>query len=288
MRADANASALARMPAAALAEIAARCGAVLAHFGYAGDPPEAAAAADRPDAMTAVAAARRRYRSGTRSGTGQTPRSSPIEAGGTGRGPARWRRRARSLRPVVPGRRYPDRVNGASGFRPSRPQGRAAAPPGARAGARAAAPAPAGARRQLEPDPGLAPQRLLVVFLITLVLPVSFDLAGLQLNAYNSMLIVCIIPAFLYLHAAAGRAGRRARRLHGAARALARGGDLPRHGSVRIVFIINQSLVLFGAYFSAGCWCAAPRTTGGCSASCCASCWCSARSPSSSSPATSR
>ena len=45
MRADANASALARLPEAARAEIAARCGAVLAHFGYAGDPPEAAAAA---------------------------------------------------------------------------------------------------------------------------------------------------------------------------------------------------------------------------------------------------
>ena len=45
MRADANASALARLPEASRAEIAARCGAVLAHFGYAGDPPEAAAAA---------------------------------------------------------------------------------------------------------------------------------------------------------------------------------------------------------------------------------------------------
>ena len=39
MRADANASALARLPAAARAEIAARCGAVLAHFGYAGVRP---------------------------------------------------------------------------------------------------------------------------------------------------------------------------------------------------------------------------------------------------------
>ena len=34
MRADANAGALARLPAEALAEITARCGAVLAHFGY--------------------------------------------------------------------------------------------------------------------------------------------------------------------------------------------------------------------------------------------------------------
>ena len=48
---------------------------------------------------------------------------------------------------------------------------------------------------------GLAPQRLLVVFLISLVLPGSFNLAGLQLNAYNSLLIVCLIPAlFYFLH----------------------------------------------------------------------------------------
>lgn len=38
MRGDANASALARLPAAALAEITARCGPVLSHFGYADDP----------------------------------------------------------------------------------------------------------------------------------------------------------------------------------------------------------------------------------------------------------
>lgn len=47
MRADANASARARLPEADRAEIAARCGPVLAHFGYAGDPdlPKDAAAA---------------------------------------------------------------------------------------------------------------------------------------------------------------------------------------------------------------------------------------------------
>ena len=38
MRGDANASALARLPAAALDEITARCGAALTHFGYASDP----------------------------------------------------------------------------------------------------------------------------------------------------------------------------------------------------------------------------------------------------------
>lgn len=50
MRADANAGALARMPAAALAEATERCRPMLAHFGYlagnaAAEPPEAAAVA---------------------------------------------------------------------------------------------------------------------------------------------------------------------------------------------------------------------------------------------------
>ena len=96
---------------------------------------------------------------------------------------------------------------------------------------------------------GLAPQRLLVVFLIALVLPFSFEVAGLQLNAYNSVLIVCIIPALLYfIHLPDARIV--GLDVFMALHVLWLGVAIYHaYGSDRIVFIINQSLVLFGAYF---------------------------------------
>ena len=76
----------------------------------------------------------------------------------------------------------------------------------------------------------------------------SFTLAGLQLNAYNSVLIVFIIPALLYwLPDAPRMVGLD---VFMALYVLWLGVAIYHaHGSVRIVFIINQSLTLFGAYF---------------------------------------
>lgn len=96
---------------------------------------------------------------------------------------------------------------------------------------------------------GLTPPRMLAVFLVALILPFSFNIASLQLNAYNSVLIVCIIPAFFYFIRLPGV------RIVGldvfmALHVLWLGVAIYHaYGSARIVFIINQSLVLFGAYF---------------------------------------
>lgn len=109
-------------------------------------------------------------------------------------------------------------------------------------------------RRHLDDGPpstiflGVAPQRLLVAFLIALVLPINFSLAGLQLTAYNSLLIVFVIPAFLFFL----RTGPRvvgldvfmALNVLWLAVAI-----YHNHGSARMVFILNQSVTLFGAYF---------------------------------------
>ena len=90
---------------------------------------------------------------------------------------------------------------------------------------------------------------MLAVFLVALILPFSFNLAGLQLNAYNTVLIVCIIPAFLYFIRLPDA------RIVGldvfmALHVIWLGVAIYHaYGSARIVFIINQSLVLFGAYF---------------------------------------
>ena len=40
---------------------------------------------------------------------------------------------------------------------------------------------------------GITPRTLLVLFLVALVVPINFGLAGLQLTAYNSLLIVFLI-----------------------------------------------------------------------------------------------
>ena len=95
---------------------------------------------------------------------------------------------------------------------------------------------------------GLTPPRLLAVFLVALVLPFGFNLAGLQLNAYNSVLIVCIIPAFLYFSgcrtpASSGSTSSWRCTCSGS------GWRSTTPTAARIVFIINQSLMLFGAYF---------------------------------------
>ena len=91
------------------------------------------------------------------------------------------------------------------------------------------------------------PRLLLIFFLVSLIVPVGFTLVGLQLNPYNSILIVFLIPAFLYW-------------LQHQPRVLVTdvlmllfilwAGLAIYHnqGSSRIIFILNQSVTLFGAY----------------------------------------
>ena len=111
---------------------------------------------------------------------------------------------------------------------------------------------------------------LMLLFLVALVLPFSFNrrrAAAQRLQQRADRLHHPGLPLLDCMHDAADR---RARRLHGAVRALARGGDLPRlrqrpdrlhhqpvAGAVRRLFP------------RAGCWCATPRTTGDVHAACC-------------------
>jgi hypothetical protein len=95
---------------------------------------------------------------------------------------------------------------------------------------------------------GVTPRTLLVLFLVALVLPINFSLAGLQLTAYNSLLIVFVIPAFLYFL-------RNSPRVVGLDVFMALNvlwlavAIYHNHGSARLIFILNQSVTLFGAYF---------------------------------------
>jgi len=93
----------------------------------------------------------------------------------------------------------------------------------------------------------LPPRLLLGLFLVTLVLPLGFSVGGLQLTPYTSMLIIFVIPAFVYW-------------LQHAPRVIVL--DLcmlfyilwtgvaiyHNHGSSRLIFILNQTVTLFGAY----------------------------------------
>ena len=95
---------------------------------------------------------------------------------------------------------------------------------------------------------GITPRTLLVLFLVALVVPINFSLAGLQLTPYNSLLIVFLIPAFLYFL-------RNDPRVVGLDVFMALNvlwlavAIYHNHGSSRMIFILNQSVTLFGAYF---------------------------------------
>jgi hypothetical protein len=93
----------------------------------------------------------------------------------------------------------------------------------------------------------LPPHLLLGLFLVTLVLPLGFSVGGLQLTPNTLVLIVFVIPVFLYW-------------LQHAPRVIAL--DLfmvlyilwlglaiyYNHGGARLVFILNQTVTLLGAY----------------------------------------
>jgi hypothetical protein len=108
-------------------------------------------------------------------------------------------------------------------------------------------------RKSLDDGPptailGVSPRWLLVGFLVALVLPINFSLAGLQLTAYNSILIVFLIPAFFYFLRSDPRVVGldvfMALNVLWLAVAI-----YHNHGSARLIFILNQSVTLFGAYF---------------------------------------
>ena len=91
------------------------------------------------------------------------------------------------------------------------------------------------------------PPLLMMLFLVALVLPVGISVAGLQLTPYTCVLLVFLAPAILYW-------------LQHAPRVIAL--DIfmmlyilwigvaiyHNHGNSRLVFIVNQSVTLFGAY----------------------------------------
>ena len=110
-------------------------------------------------------------------------------------------------------------------------------------------------RRAGELDPptrivGMTPERLLVVFMVLLVLPINFTLAGLQLTAYSSLLIVSVIPAFFYFIRLKDYSRVVPLDVFMALNVLWIGIAIYHaHGASRLVFILNQSLTLFGAYF---------------------------------------
>lgn len=108
-------------------------------------------------------------------------------------------------------------------------------------------------RKSLDDGPpttilGIPPRWILVVFLVALVLPINFSLAGLQLTPYNSILIVFVIPAFLYFVRSDPRVVGldvfMALNVLWIAVAI-----YHNHGGGRLIFILNQSVTLFGAYF---------------------------------------
>jgi hypothetical protein len=93
----------------------------------------------------------------------------------------------------------------------------------------------------------LRPNQLLVLFLIALVLPIGLTVAGLQLSPYSIMLLVFVVPAFLYW-------------LQHAPRVVMLDAFMlcyilwmgvaiyHNHGMSRAVFIVNQTVTLLGAY----------------------------------------
>ena len=93
----------------------------------------------------------------------------------------------------------------------------------------------------------LSPHQLLILFLVTLVLPINFTLGGLQLPPYTCALLIFIVPTFLYWlqHAPRLIFLDLCMLLYVLWIALAL---YHTHGKSQLVFIVSQLLTQFGAY----------------------------------------